>query len=424
MHIKDIIVVGFALFAMFFGAGNLIFPTFLGVEAGGGWALGLIGFLISDIGLAILAIVAAAESDGDLTKLIGRAGKTLAVILGSAIMICLGPLLAIPRTAATTYEIGIHPLFGDVSQILFSIIFFIIVLLLTIKPSKVVDIIGAWLTPLLLIALFIIIIMGIVNPINDITISPRIENVFSEGITQGYLTMDALGAVALSTVIISSLKEKGFTTRRSRVKMALKSVILAAIGLSLVYGGLTYLGATMSTHYVDVALSDIAQTSIIVEITTRLLGNIGKTVLAVVIMLACLTTAIGLTSATGSYFSRLTKNKIHYEIIVSVVCIASALLSTVGVSTIIQFSSPILNIIYPATVTVIVLTILGGFITNDNVFVFSSYTALVISVITVISDLGIRGFDYIKLLPLSNFGFGWVIPVVIAAIVGAFIKSS
>lgn len=139
---RDAIVIGFALFAMFFGAGNLIFPTFLGLESGRSWIIGFFGFVLADVGLAILSIIAAAKCDGDVSKIFGKVGKNLSIILGAIIMICLGPLLAIPRTAATTYEMGIAPIFSGFSPIVFSIIFFIITLILSIKPSRVIDIIG------------------------------------------------------------------------------------------------------------------------------------------------------------------------------------------------------------------------------------------------------------------------------------------
>ena len=210
---------------------------------------------------------------------LGRSGKNLAIILGSAIMICLGPLVAIPRTSATTFEMGVQPLFSGFSPILFSIIFFAATFILTIKPSKVVDIIGAYLTPALLVALAILIIKGIIVPIGEMSSTPLIENLFSEGIKQGYQTMDALGAVALSAVIITSLANKGYKDEEQKVKLTLKSGVVAAIGLVLVYGGLTYLGATVSTMYGI----DVVRTKLIVEITASLLGTPGKVILAIIV---------------------------------------------------------------------------------------------------------------------------------------------
>ncbi|MDU4935011.1 MAG: branched-chain amino acid transport system II carrier protein [Peptostreptococcaceae bacterium] len=415
-NIKDIMVVGFALFAMFFGAGNLIFPPFLGLVSGSSWLTGFAGFVLADVGLALLAILAAARCNGEVSKVLSRSGKNLSVILGCAIMICLGPLLAIPRTAATTFEMGIMPLFEGFNPVIFSIIFFILTLMLTIKPSKVVDIIGSFLTPTLLIALAILIISGILNPLGEISTTPMIENVFVEGINQGYQTMDTLGAVALSTVVIATISNKGYKDDKLKVKLTLQAGIVASIALCLVYGGLAYLGATVSTKYG----ADIVQTSLIVNITSMLLGQPGKIILAVIVGLACLTTSIGLTSATGQYFTKLTNGKLRYEIVVTVVCIFSAIVSNFGVSTIIQFSAPILSLIYPATVTLIVLTLFGNKINNDNVFKFATYAALIVSMLTVANDFNIS-IPFVLKLPFASFGFNWIVPVTIAGFIGNFI---
>lgn len=416
---KDIVIVGFALFAMFFGAGNLIFPPFLGVISGESWLTGFGGFLLADVGLALLAVAAAAKCNGEVSKVLGRAGKNLAIVLGSAIMICLGPLLAIPRTAATTFEMGISPLASGFNPILFSVLFFAITFILTIKPSKVVDIIGQFLTPALLVALGVLIIKGIVTPLGDINPTPMINDIFAEGVKQGYQTMDALGAVALSTVIITSLANKGYNDESQKVKLTMKAGIVAAIGLCLVYGGLTYLGATVSQVYGK----DVVQTKLIVEITASLLGHPGKIILALIVGLACLTTAIGLTSATAQFFSKITNGKLKYEIIVTAVCIFSAIVSNFGVSTIIKFSAPILDMIYPATVVLVIMTLFGNKIKNDNAFKGAAYMALLVSVLTVANNLGIS-IPMLTKLPFTQLGFNWIVPVLIGGVVGNFIPSS
>ena len=150
-QIIDTMVVGFALFAMFLGAGNLIFPPTLGAISGDKWYLAMIGFMMTGIGLPILGVVAAAKAGGRLEDVAGKVNKTFSILFGSLIMICIGPLLAIPRTCATTYEIAIQPLFGNISPILISIIFFGITLFFTLNQSKVVDKIGSILTPILLV---------------------------------------------------------------------------------------------------------------------------------------------------------------------------------------------------------------------------------------------------------------------------------
>lgn len=415
---KDTVVVGFALFAMFFGAGNLIFPPYLGVISGQNWLTSFSGFVLADVGLALLAILAATKFNGDVNKMFSRAGNKLNIILGSAIVICIGPLLAIPRTAATTFEMGIQPVFGNFNTIIFSIIFFAVTLVLTIKPSKVVDIVGSFLTPALLVALAVLIIKGITSPLGNINPQPVIDNLFSEGVAQGYQTMDTLGAVVFATVIILSITNKGYTTEKEKISMSLKSGLVAAVALCLVYGGLCYLGATVSEMYGK----DVNQTALIVSITEGLLGSTGKVILALIVSLACLTTSIGLTSAAGQYFSGLTKGKLKYEHIVIGICVFSAVVSNLGVSNIIKYSAPILSMVYPATVTLIILALFGEKISNDNVFKAATYMALFISILTVIDSMSVK-IPAIHLLPLDSLGFNWIVPVLIAGIIGNFIPS-
>ena len=415
---KDIIVTGFALFAMFFGAGNLLFPPFLGLITGKSWLTGFSGFILADVGLSLLAIIAIAKCNGEVGKIFSRAGEKLSIVLGCAIMICMGPLLAIPRTAATTFEMGIQPIFGSFNQVVFSIIFFGIAFLLTIKPSKVVDIIGSYLTPALLIALLVLIGIGIFKPLGSIEPS-RIEGVFSEGIFQGYQTLDTLGAVSLGGIIIVSIINKGYTKVEEQISMTFKAGLVAALGLVVVYGGLTYLGATVSTMF-D---SNVSQALLIVSITEMLLGFPGKVILGIIVALACLTTAVGLTSAVGQYFAKLTNNKVKYEVIVTVVCLFSLVVSNFGVNAIIKISAPILTVVYPPTIVLVVFTLFGEKINNDNVFKFGTYCALFMSALSIINDYGVK-VPVINNLPLASLGFNWVVPVAIASIIGYFVKTN
>ena len=417
---KDILVVGFALFAMFFGAGNLIFPPYLGVVSGSNWLVGFGGFVLADVGLTLLAILAAAKCQGDINKVFGRVGKTLSLILATAIMICLGPLLAIPRTGATTFEMGIAPIFSGFNPVVFSLLFFGLTLILTIKPSKVVDIIGQYLTPVLLIALIFLIILGIIHPLGNLNETPVINKIFAEGISQGYQTMDPLGAISLSAVVIISLAQKGYKDESQKIKITLKAGIVAAIALIIVYGGLTYLGSSVAHQFKGVNPSDIDRTLLTVSITEQLIGQPGKVVLAIIVGLACLTTAIGLTSATAQYFTKISKGAIKYEAVVIVVCVFSAFVSNFGVSAIISFAEPILSIIYPATIVLIIMTLFGHRIKNDNAFKGATYMALFISILTVIDGMGIE-ILLIDKLPFNNLGFNWIVPSIIGGLLGSVI---
>ena len=414
---KDVIVFGFALFAMFFGAGNLIFPPYLGIITGPEWLTGFAGFTFADAGLALLAVMATAKYDGDIIALFRRAGGKLAIVLGCADILCIGPFLAIPRTGATTYEMGIMPLLGNTIPIaVFAAIFFIITYVLTIKPSKVVDIVGRVLTPALLIALAVIIVKGVVSPLGPVVEEPMIEGVVAEGIAQGYQTMDAFAAIALASVLIVSLNEKGYNTVGDKLKAIMKSGVLACVGLALVYGGLCFLGATVSTMYGV----DAQQSQVIVNITEGLLGQTGKMILAVCVSLACLTTSIGLTSATGQFFEKLSGGKLKYKTVVLAVCIFSACMASIGVGGIIKVASPVLSIVYPPTIVLVILAFFTEKIQNDNVYKFAVYTSLIVSILTVIQSYGVA-MPFLDYLPLKEFGFNWVVPVLIAGVIGHFV---
>ncbi len=421
----DIAVVGFALFSMFFGAGNLLFPPYLGLVSGGHWQISLVGFILADVGLALLVITAVSKCEGNLDKVLGRAGKKLARLIGIAAVLCIGPLLAIPRTAATTFEMGVQPIIGETSSIvsiIFSVIFFALTLVLTIKPSKVIDIIGKFLTPALLICLGVLIVVGIISPIGGVSETALIEkNLFAEGISQGYLTMDALGAAALATVAIASITERGYIKTSDQVKMTIKSGLVAGVALTLVYGGLTYLGSTLSTSYGV----NTPQASLMVVIIDELLGYPGKLVLGLIVSLACLTTSIGLTSAAAKYFSGISNNKIKYETIVISVCVFSCVVSNFGVSTIIKFSAPVLEIVYPVLIAIVVMNLLGNYIKYDGAFKGAAYFTLSVSLLSVGSNiLKITQIsDILGKLPFAAYGFSWIVPAIVGAVLGGLISA-
>ena len=421
----DVVVVGFALFSMFFGAGNLLFPPYLGLVSGTNWIVSLSGFILTDIILALVVVMAAVKFDGDLDLTLSRAGKKFARAIIIASILCIGPLLAIPRNGATTYEMGIAPILGfdtPVAKLIVSIIFFGLTLLLTIRPSKVVDIIGKFLTPALLVCLAILIIMGIINPIGDLSSSQLIENnLFAEGVAQGYQTLDTLAAVAFSTVAITAIIQRGYSDSKEKVKLTLQSGLISGVFLALVYAGLTYLGSMLSTTYGV----DTPQASLMVVITNAILGKPGKIILGIIVSLACLTTSIGLTSSAASYFSNISNGKLKYQTLVIGICVFSLILANFGVSTIIQFSAPVLEIDCPVLVALIGTTFLDKYIKNDNAFKGVAYVTLLISILSVGSSLFniTQVSDLLSKLPLAQYGFNWILPAILGGIIGNFIKT-
>ena len=409
---KDILIIGFALFSMFFGAGNLIFPPFIGMTSGSSWLVSFLGFVIADVGIILLSINAIARA-GSFQKIVGRAGKNFGITLEVIMMLCLGPILVIPRTAATTFEMSIMPLFNSVNPVLFSAIFFGLTFILTIRSTKVMDIIGKFLTPVLLIALAMLIGKGILSPIGELNTDISNDNLFVTGLTQGYQTMDALGLGGITALIMTSLISKGHKNKKENANLALKAAIVAGIGLVLVYGGLAYLGATVSTMY-DATVS---QTTLLVNITNHLLGKSGMMLLGVIVAFACLTTAIGLTSVTAKYFEDVTNQKLKYTHLVTIICVFSAVASNLGVEKIIAIAAPILTVIYPVSILLVVMSTFKKVFISNNVVKCAAYATLGVSLLTVVDSLGVS-ISFVHKLPLANIGFNWIVPAILGGTIG------
>lgn len=425
IRMKDLFIIGFALFAMFFGAGNLIFPPYLGLLSGHQWWIGFLGFTITDAGLGLLAIIALSKYDGNLNVLATRINKTFAIIISTAIILCIGPFLATPRTAATTYEIAIMPIFGEsFNRYLFSVIFFVIACLLSIRPSKVVDIVGKFLTPSLLICMTILIIKGIVSPIGEIADTTMIDNVLKKGITDGYQTMDAIAGCMFALVVINAVKTRNYSSKNLEIKATVMSSVIAVIFLALIYGGLLYLGA--QTSGLGIYDQDTDSTLLLVDITNRVLGGVGVYILGIITALACLTTAIGLISATGNFFNDLTFNKISYERVVVICSIVSCLISMLGVTQIIKISAPILEIIYPCAMTIVILGLFNEKIKDDLVFKVPSIVSLIFGFLFVLQGKNLLGGfgDVLTKLPLTEFGLGWVVPMLLSLVIAMIISST
>ena len=406
-------VLGFAVFAIFFGAGNLIFPPYLGLESGKSWFSGFMAFSIVDIGMAVVTVIAIIRGGGESASLFYHLGKKTAVILTGIAIICVGPLIAIPRTCSTTFDMSITTLFPSVNSVVFSIIYFVIVLVLALRPSKIVDIIGRFLTPALLISMLILIFKNLFFPIG--VIKPGIGlSAMKEGFMQGYQTLDVLGAVAITSVIVASLKSKGITERKPMIQTASYASLIAAIGLFVTYAGLCYLGATASSMYTT---ADFTQPELIVTLSQSVLGYAGYVILAVMVLFACLTTAIGLVSATSEYLSGITKNKIPYRVWAVIICVFDAVIANMGTAAIISTAAPILNLIYPLVLTQVILHYFERWIKSNAVFRGGAIGALLCSTLSLVDDLLLhKGF--MKQIPLAQIGLEWLLFAAAGMIVG------
>lgn len=415
-HVTDSIVVGFALFAMFFGAGNVVFPPYIGMHAGEQWANGFLFYFIADIGLALVAMFAILHAGGT-DNITGRIGHVASKVLMCAVILCIGPMVAIPRTAATTLEMSVTPFFSGMSPVVFSIIFFAVILLLSIKQSAVIDIVGKILTPALLIGLLILIVKGFVSPIGDIVdTGVSASEVTVNGIKSGYQTMDVLAAMAFGIIILSSADEKGYTDSKSAAKMIGIAAALSGVLLLIVYFGLTYLGATASTVFP----TDISRANLVIGIVELLLGKAGLIIFAIVIALACITTAVALVSSAASFFAKLANDKISYGVFVVVICVSSAVISNLGLDMIIAIATPVLDIVYPPMLVLILLSWFGDKL-HKSVYVSSVAGSLIASVLATAELYGMN-IPVIDSLPLASLGLGWLTPAAVFGLVAYLVS--
>lgn len=414
--VTDSIVVGFALFAMFFGAGNVVFPPYIGMHAGEQWANGFLFYFIADIGLALVAMFAILHAGG-ADNITGRIGHVASKVLMCAVILCIGPMVAIPRTAATTLEMSVTPFFSGISPVVFSIIFFAVILLLSIKQSAVIDIVGKILTPALLIGLLVLIVKGFVSPIGDIVdTGVSASEVTVNGIKSGYQTMDVLAAMAFGIIILSSADEKGYTDSKSAAKMIGIAAALSGVLLMIVYFGLTYLGATASTVFP----TDISRANLVIGIVELLLGKAGLIIFAIVIALACITTAVALVSSAASFFAKLANDKISYSVFVVVICVSSAVISNLGLDMIIAIATPVLDIVYPPMLVLILLSWFGDKL-HKSVYVSSVAGSLIASVLATASLYGMN-VPVIDSLPLASLGLGWLTPAAVFGLVAYLVS--
>lgn len=413
---KHSLVIGFALFAMFFGAGNLIFPPFLGKAAGSAFFASIIGFLITGVGLPLTGIIACAKINGTYNKMANRVGKKFAVITSVALILVIGPLFAIPRTAATTFELGIHPLFSSVPQSIVVILYFAIALAFVLKPSSIIDNVGKILTPALLLMLAIIIFKGIIDPIGPI-VNTSYKNGFSKALIEGYQTMDVMASVVFAGIIISSVKAKGYKNATDIMKMTIKSALVAVTGLAFVYGGLMYIGTQTSTLFP----ANIARTSLVTQLVKLDLGSIGAVILSLCVSLACLTTAIGLLASGAQFFSKLSKNKLSYKATAIIMAVVSGLLATNNVDSIVTLAGPVLQILYPIVIVLIIITLLGDKVKSNMIVAITIYTTLIISILDTINGISANSIGFIKFIPLASAGFSWIIPTLLAFIISSIL---
>ncbi|GAA1943975.1 branched-chain amino acid transport system II carrier protein [Brevibacterium antiquum] len=423
---KDVLVVGFAMFAIFFGAGNLIFPPQIGLLAGDKWPIAMVALAIAGVGLPILAIVAVANA-GSPERLFRPYARWFHPVFMATLLYTGSVAAIVPRTGATGYEAGVRVLLPDVDQAILKPVaiigFFLIVLAFSIKKSKVVDRIGKYLTPALLILLLIVVVLALVNPIG--TPTGGVDDPFYTAFTTSYQTGDVATGLITGAIFIAALAGRGYSTQKQRTLPLIGAAAIAFIGLMVIYGGLEYLGAQGSASF----SADTDATVLLNSVVAELGGPPATAALAVAVLFATLTTAIGMATVIGEFTEELSRGKITYFWTILIITVIFIVQAMGGVSYIITFTTPFLLFFYPAMIITVILGLARKAIPNDGVWKGALIGASLLGLYDAAAFLS-EEFAWSlppnlvnvqQAIPLAAAGFGWIVPGIIGAVVGGLI---
>lgn len=422
----EVLTVGLMMFSIFFGAGNLIFPPALGQAAGSQSIIAMLGFLVTGVGLPLLGITAIAMQGGKYVEFMNR--KTypwLATALLVILYLTIGPVFAVPRTGAVSFEIGIRPFLSaddlTMGQFIYTLFFFGATYYLAMTPNKLIDRVGKMLTPALLVFLVILFAKSFITPLGEVldATGAYITAPFSQGFQDGYQTMDLLASLSIGTIVVNAIRMRGTTDNKTVSKICIASGVITVVLMTMVYGSLAYIGATSAGVLGHVENGG----QLLAGAVSIFFGPAGNLLVAIIIALACLTTSCGMISGMAWYFNKLTNGRISYARLVQVSTLFSFVASNVGLTQIISLSVPFLVAIYPLVIVFVVLSLFDGIIAwRYSVYRMAINVTLIFAVLDGLAAAGIKFPALTAVLsqyvPFYDIGMGWFVPALLAAALG------
>ena len=407
---KETFVTAFALFSLFFGAGNLILPPLLGFKSGGLWWLVAIGFGLSAVLIPVLGILAHAKLQGTMFDFANKVSPTFSLFY-CYVVYAISISLPSPRTASVTHELAIQPLFNS-SSLFTSLVYFGLVFVFVMNRSKILDIIGKFLTPAIIFILFLVIGIAFFSH-NHIFGETVFKNPLTDGILEGYQTFDAIGAVVVGGVIIISINIKNRDASFEYKKRLIRNAgWMAGLGLFIIYTGLILAGALMSAEF-DL---EISRTALVSGLSSKTLGNTGNFFLSALVSLACFTTAVGIVAGTADFIKyRFDDSQKAYLVTAIIGCSLGVVMGQLDVHHIIAVAIPALMFIYPITIVLILLNVLPERLASEKVFRWVLLATILFSIPDFLGSIGL-GDAISKLqsyVPLSKFSMGWVLPALV-----------
>lgn len=430
---KRYIAIGLMLFALLFGAGNLIFPAAMGQNAGVNVWYAVLGFCVTGVGLPLISIAALGYSGClDLEEAAGRVHPWYGVFYSVVSYLAIGPCFAAPRTGTVSFEIAVKPFLGsfspDIALPIFLLIFFLLTYWLAATPSKLVDRVGKILTPALLAVILLLIVQSFITPLG--TPQAPTKNYATpvtavmQGILDGYNTLDAIASFIFATLVISFVKEGGVTHPKAIMKQVLLSGSIAVALLAFIYIFIAKIGADSVTPL------GILETGapVLAGSAKILFGNLGAAILAVIVLLACLSTSVGLVTCCAAYFMRLLGH-FSYKTYAVIFCVISYLVGLFGLKTIIVSTIPVLMFIYPLLVALICLIFLDKFFGGRQcVYAWTIAFTFVMATINLLETAGVDLGSFETMLqtyvPLHTFGMGWIPFTAVGFVIGLIWKAA
>ncbi|WP_299019499.1 branched-chain amino acid transport system II carrier protein [uncultured Photobacterium sp.] len=418
---RNIAALGFMTFAMYLGAGNLIFPPFLGFQAGEQFLGGMAGFLLTGVGLPALALVMVAIVNGS-DNLTAALPRPLATCFWVIVFIVIGPAFVIPRAITVAYQFSFAPFIGDAALVPFSSVFCIATIMFALFPGKLVDTLGKWLTPMLVVILSVLSVTAFLYPAGEVMSAsgPYIDGAFAEGLTQGYMTMDALGSIGFGWIIFRAIQGMGVECPKATGKYILMAAMIYAVAMAVVYMSLAYIGSTSSNLGAEFTNGG----DILTAFTSHHFGASGTVLLGMVMVLACLTTAIGVTTAGSEFYSR-TFTKVTYGKSVWVAMVLAGLIANIGLEQLLAITLPVVVALHPIAIALLLIVPARKALAPAMVLV-TVVTALVFGCVDAVHILGRMPVFWEQAfqqhLPLYSYFAGWIVPTVVAIGIGLLVS--
>lgn len=417
--IKKGALTGLLLFGIFFGAGNLIFPPSLGVQSGPNFWPAIGGFVLSGVGIAVLTLVIGTlNPKGYIHEISQKIAPWFAIVYLVALYLSIGPFFAIPRTATVAYEVGISPLLPKdmtgLGLIVFTTIYFVAAYLISLNPSKLLDRIGRILTPVFAILIIILIILGAFKYGSEATQQASAAysiSAFGQGFLEGYNTLDALAAVAFSVIAVTTLNQLGFKNKKEYISTIWVVGLIVALAFSAMYIGLGFLG----NHFpvpADVIAKGNPGVYVLSQATQAIFGSTAQIFLAIMVTMTCFTTTVGLIVSTGEFFNN-TFPKVSYKTYATIFTLIGYAIANLGLNAIIQYSVPVLQILYPVTIVIVMIVIVNKFLALSKIGM-----QVTVALVTIVAFASILGplfkvqvvMNAVNALPFAQASLPWLVP--------------